>query len=350
MKIGMVCPYDWSHPGGVRTHIVGLAAALRRRGFGVEVIAPASKEEPGVFRAGGAVGIPANGSIARVCFSPAARRRIEDRLSRGDLDVLHLHEPGIPSISLLALMASDLPSVATFHAGAPRSLGYRLGRGVLRRYLDRLRDRMVVSEAAGALVRRYFPAEYRLVPNGVDVAMFSGAQPDERLLRLKPFVLFLGRPERRKGFPVVCRAMEAVRSALDVRLVAAGPAPKDAPAWVAALGPVPDEQLPGIYAAADVFCAPSTGGESFGIVLVEAMAAGIPVVCSDLPGYREAAAGAALTAPPGDDRALASRLVEVLSNRGLAADLAARGRERASALDWEVLSEQVIEAYARAVS
>jgi phosphatidylinositol alpha-mannosyltransferase len=350
VKVGMVCPYDWSFPGGVRSHVVGLAAALRGAGHEVEVLAPASSGEPEIFVAGGSIGIPFNGSIARLCFSPAASARIRERLESGDLDLLHLHEPGIPSVSMLALRQARMPVVATFHASSPRSIAYQLARPILRPMLERISQRVAVSEASKRLISTYFPGRYHLIPNGIEFRRFAVAEPDPDLVAIKPFVLFVGRPEPRKGLPVAVEAMRLVRSHLDVEMVAVGPRQQDVPGWVRALGPVSHARLPGIYRAADLFCAPSLGGESFGIVLAEAMAAGAPVVCSDVPGYVEAAAGAALHAPAGDASATAELITGVLSDPSKAPDLIARGKRRARELDWEVLVRRVLDLYEAAVS
>lgn len=343
MKVGLVCPYDWSHPGGVRTHVAGLAGALAARGAEVRIAAPASRPEPGIVVLGRPVPVPANGSVARICFSPGASRRIGALLA--DLDVVHLHEPLIPSVSLLALMDGRVPSVATFHASAGRSLGYAAARPVLARLAARLGARIAVSEAARALAARYFPEEYALIPNGIDLARFAGAVPDPDAAALRPFVLFVGRPEPRKGLPVVLRAMRELRGRRDVRLVVAGARGPFAQEWVTALGPVPHERLPGLYAAADAFCAPSLGGESFGYILIEAMAAGCPVVASDLPGYREASGGAARLVAPDDPEALAAALDEVLADRALGTSLAESGRRRAAELDWAVIVDRVMDCY-----
>lgn len=346
MKVGIVCPYDWSHPGGVRTHILGQAAALRRRGVEVEVMAPTTNSEPDVYRLGRAVGVPANGSIARICFSHSASARLKTRLTGGGLDVLHLHEPAIPSVSLLALMAGpELPMVATFHTARDSSAGYLLARPLLKRFIDRLDGRIAVSEPARRFISRYFPADYRIVPNGVDFERYSKAAPDPDLRSLKPFVLFVGRPEPRKGFRVVLEAMEILRRRIEVPLVAVGGDPGRVPDWVVAKGPVSQEVLPGVYAAADVYCAPSLGGESFGLVLVEAMAAGTPVVASDIPGYVDASGGAALITPAGDAAALARALERVLTEPSVSAELRDKGRRRAQGFDWDRLIDEVLDLY-----
>lgn len=354
VRVGIVCPYDWSHPGGVRSHILGLAAALPVASGGrvtAQILAPASHGEPGVWVAGRSVGIPANGSVARLCFGPGPARRLDRRLGEGDLDVLHLHEPAIPSLSLLALAKAHVPVVATFHASAPASAGYAALRPVLARYLARVDVRIAVSSAAESLIGRYFPGDYRLIPNGVPVARFAGAVPDPELASLGPFVLFVGRAEQRKGFGVALAAVADLRRTRPgVRLVTTSvPAGETLPEWVVALPRVADERLAGVYAAAGASCAPSLGGESFGIVLIEAMAAGAPVVCSDLPGYREAAGDAARYVPPGDAAALAGALGEVLAGGEAVAALVARGRARAAELDWRVLAPRIIACYDEAI-
>lgn len=351
MKVAIVCPYDWSYPGGVRSHILGLRRALEDTGVDVEVIAPASSPEPGIIAVGRSYSIPANGSVARMCFSRSARRLVAERLGRGDIDVVHVHEPAIPSVSLLALMGPELPSVATFHAASPRSVGYALARPALRRWVERIDVRIAVSDAARALIGAYFPGEYRIVPNGVDVPTFSGAPADPVLQPFKPFVLFVGRPEPRKGFEVLLRAMELVRrDRPDVRLVWAGAAPEGLPGWVVPMGSLSQEQVAAAYAAADVFCAPSLGRESFGIILAESMAAGTPVVCSDLPGYREAAADGAVFVPAGDEAAVARALLDLLADPARAEELVARGRQRAAALDWNVVAGDVLSCYEEALA
>ncbi|MGQ0678418.1 MAG: glycosyltransferase family 4 protein [Actinomycetota bacterium] len=345
MKVGIVCPYDWSFPGGVRSHILGLADALRNCGIEVEIIAPATHAEPEIFVAGRTVGIPYNGSVARLCFSPGAARRLKQRLGRGDLDLLHLHEPASPSVSLLALLQAQMPVVATFHASAERSVAYRFARPALCRPMNRIGRKIAVSEAARRLVSTYFPGDYTMIPNGIVKERFGSAVPLESLLGLKPMVVFVGRPEPRKGLPVVVEAVEILRRERTINLVVVGPGPGNVPGWVRALGPVGEKELPRVLASADVFCAPSLGGESFGIVLVEAMAAGLPVVCSDIEGYVAAAAGAALHAPAGDPQATARAIDSVLCDPIRAASLVASGKIRAAELDWSTLVGRVVDCY-----
>jgi len=350
MKVGLVCPYDWSHPGGVRSHIQGLAAALAHLGIGTEIIAPASASERGIFVAGKPFAIPFNGSIARLCFSSSAARNIRSRLDEGDLDLLHLHEPAIPSVSMLALKFAAIPAIATFHAASIRSVGYGAARPILQPLLGKLARRVAVSGAAFSLVSRYFPGDYEIVPNGVDVHGWAQATPDSKIVELRPCVLFVGRPEPRKGLGVLIKAMEVVRAKTGANLVVVGPTAKDVPGWAYASGPVDGLKLRSIMKAASVFCAPSLRGESFGIVLAEAMAAGVPVVCSDLAGYQQASGGAALHVPAGDWAATANALFSVLSDPSGSKSRVEAGRKRAGELDWVVVATKIIATYEGALS
>jgi len=272
-----------------------------------------------------------------------------ERLGRGDLDLLHLHEPAVPGPCLFALIRGKIPKVATFHASAPRSLAYLASRPVLAPQFAKLAGRIAVSSAALDLVSLYFSGPFRIIPNGVDVAAWALAPTDQALGETKPFVLFVGRPEPRKGLDILVKAMQIVRSRSQVGLVVVGPDARDVPSWATALGPVTPARLAGILKTADLFCAPSLGGESFGIVLVEAFAAGTPVICSALPGYIEAAGNAALLTPPGDAGELAETIETLLATPSRARDLARLGRRRADELDWEILVEDVIEVYDEAL-
>ena len=357
MKIALVCPYAWDRPGGVQSHIRALSNSLRERDHETLVIAPASERSAAfggeVVRAGHALGIPANGSVAPIAFGPIASAALRRALEAFDPDVVHLHEPLVPSLSLLALWnRPKWPTVGTFHAAASESGGYRLARPVLERAARRLTVRTAVSDAARALVERYFPGHYFITPNGVEIGRFASATPLD--LGAGKRVLFLGRLERRKGLEVLIQAMTRLRG-LEARLVVAGEGPgrKEAESLVRSLqveaeflGRLSEDNLPRAFKAADVYCAPGLGGESFGIVLVEAMAAGTPVVCSDLPGFRAVVGDAALRVPPGDAGALAEAIEVALTSRG--EDLARRARERAHAFDWTHLVAGVEDLYRRA--
>ena len=363
VKVAIVCPYAWDRVGGVQSHIRALSQVLSKNGHEVQIMAPSSMTLTHHVGGGGdvklvgrAVGVPANGSVAPLSFGPLAAAGIRVALRDFDPDVMHLHEPLIPSLSLLALRASRVPSVGTFHAAKETSAAYRIASPMLGRAADRLGVRTAVSDAARALVSEYFPGDYALTPNGVEVARFAEAAPIDLPPGKK--VLFLGRLERRKGLEVLIQAMTRLRD-IEVELIVAGtgPAERSARALAARLG-VPatfmgrlgEDELPRIYRSVDAYCAPGLGGESFGIVLVEAMAAGTPVVCSDLPGYRSVAGTAADLVPPGDAGALADSLRKVLSDADVAAQMKKDGTRLAGMFDWRRLVGNVETMYARAIA
>jgi phosphatidylinositol alpha-mannosyltransferase len=337
-----------------------LSAALRGRGHEVLVTAPystASDEPPGdgVVLVGRAVGIPSNGSIAPLAFGPLAAAGVRRTLRSFDPEVVHLHEPLIPSLSLLALWNASAPTVGTFHAAADASVGYMLSRPVLDRAARRLTVRTAVSDAARSLAERYFPGEYLVTPNGVDTARFANAEPTDLGPGRK--VLFVGRIERRKGLEVLIQAMTRLRDA-EVTLIVAGAGPEEAHCRKLAqqidvpvrwLGLLTDDAVAALYKSIDVYCAPGLGGESFGIVLLEAMAAGAPVVCSDLTGYRAVAGGAAVLVPPGEPGPLADALRAVLSDEQEANKMRTMSQRLSSLFDWDRLVPGVERAYARAI-
>lgn len=347
MRIAIVCPYAWDRDGGVQSHVRSLAPALRERGHEVSVLAPYRDTPPGeaeAIRVGKAFGVPANGSVAPLAFGPIAAATVRRSLHALQPDVLHLHEPLIPSLSLLALWNASAPAVGTFHAAAEESLGYRVGAPILQRAAAKLTVRTAVSDAARDLISRYLPGEYALTPNGVDTARFAAAEPAPRPAG-KRRVLFLSRIERRKGLEVLLQAMTRLRD-LDIELVVAGSGPEEKASRALAeqlqvpasfLGRVPDEAVPGLYRSADVYCAPGLRGESFGIVLVEAMAAGASVVCSDLPGFRAVASGAAELVPPGDAGALADAIRVVLTDDAKRAEMEKLSSLLARSYDWSRL-------------
>jgi phosphatidylinositol alpha-mannosyltransferase len=324
------------------------------------VLAPAARGKDlhppgGVTLVGRAISLPANGSMAPVAFGPVAAARIKRILESWAPDVVHLHEPLIPSLSLLALRSAAAPTIGTFHAAAEDSLGYRVSRPALSRAFDRLDVVTAVSESARALVERYFPGEYHLTPNGVEVARFAEARPADHGAR--PIVLFFGRLERRKGLEVLIQAMTRLRD-LDSLLVVVGGGPQQRPCrglarrlqvdvrWI---GAVHEDLKPSTFASADVYCAPALGGESFGIVLIEAMAAGTPVVCSDLPGFRAVVDGAGVLTAPGDPGRLADGLRRVLTRSDEAKRMSVEGARVAEQFDWDRLAGGVEAIYRRAI-
>lgn len=362
MKVALVCPYAWDRVGGVQSHVRSLAGALRARGHDVRVfaphVAPAAVAPEGVTFVGRAVPVPANGSVAALAFGPAVGPAVRRALDDFGPDVLHLHEPLIPSISLLALRNSEVPAVGTFHAAMEWSFGYGIARGALGPTIRRLAVRTVVSESARALVSRYFPGPYVLTPNGIDGSAFADAPPARHADG--PTVLFFSRLEKRKGLEVLIKAIATLpKSVTAPVLVVAGSGPEERAVKSLArslkvravwLGRLPDADVASTYRGADVYCAPALGGESFGIVLVEAMAAGTPVVCSDLPGFRAVAEDAAFLVPPRAHRRLGAALRRVLEDPEKAESMRAAGREVAARFDWERLVPRVEEVYESALT
>ncbi|CAN5259509.1 glycosyltransferase family 4 protein [soil metagenome] len=365
MRIALVCPYAWDAPGGVQVHVRQLARHLERRNHRTLVIAPAfSSLSPGTVSSGTViigrpVRLPYNGSVAPVSPDPRTARRISAALRSFAPDVVHVHEPFAPSTSLYASLVARAPVVGTFHAYAARSRALAALSPILRLIWNRLAVRLAVSRAAASFVSRYFRGAVRVVPNGVDVELFASA----RAASLPPgrALLFVNRLEPRKGFRVATEAFELLAGRYpDVLLVVAGDGaervlvaglPEGAKGRVILLGSVPHEDLPPYHAAAELFLAPATGRESFGIVLVEAMAAGLPVVASDIPGYREVVRDGveALLVPPEDAPALAAALGRILDDQELAASLGAAGRMRAERYRWEAVAADVESAYREAI-
>jgi len=356
LRVALVSPYSWSHPGGVNNHIGGLGSELLGRGHEITIIAPGTGSTPegiAFVSAGRPVPVPANGSVARLALSPAVYRRMRRALA-GGFDVVHVHEPLVPMVSLCAVATATCAVVGTFHAAAESSALYSLAKVALPRAHSRLDARIAVSEPARELASKYFPGEYEIIPNGVDLSRFSpAAEPPERLEGEGPIVLFVGRGERRKGLDVLLRAFGEVRAKVPgCRLVVIGEGhERRGGGAVSCLGYVKNEELPGYYASADVFCAPALGGESFGIVLAESMASGTPVVASGIPGYSAVIgqAGGGVLFEAGDSEALAGALVELLNDPVRREELTRLGLEGVKAFSWESLTTRVEEVYERAV-
>lgn len=361
MKVAIVCPYAWDRYGGVQTHVRALAAVLRRRGHEAMVIAPTAgevkKEEPGVRTVGRTLPVPANGSVAPLAFGPLAAAAMRRGLREFDADVVHIHEPLVPSLSLLALWNAKSPVVGTFHAAAESSAGYRLARPLLERALHRVTVRTAVSNAARALAQEYFPGDFVITPNGIDLERFERASAMS-LSKSPMSVLFFSRLEKRKGLSVLIRAAARITD-VEFRLVIAGAGPLERSARSLAaslgvdadfLGRVDEEDVADVFRSATVYCAPGLGGESFGIVLLEAMASGVPVVCSDLPGFRDVAKDQAILVPPGDAEALADALRRVLVDPAERERMSAASRSRAAEYDWNVLVKDVEGVYEEAIA
>ncbi|MEO8292546.1 MAG: glycosyltransferase family 4 protein [Actinomycetota bacterium] len=363
MRIALVCPYAWEDAGGVQVQVRGLGEQLRSRGHQVLVLTPSrsSPAEPWVASVGHPLDVPYNGSNAPVSPWPATRRRVRAALAAFGPDVVHAHEPLAPSASMFATLAARVPVVGTFHAGLDRARAYDLAAPLLRLVARRLTVRVAVSERAAATAQRRLGGTYEIVPNGIDVRAFSTAEARSDLGPGRK-LLFVGRLQRRKGFRTAIEAFaELAPTHPDLRLVVAGEghersAAASLPAAVRArvimLGTVGNRELPPVHHACDLFVAPNHGGESFGVVLLEAMAAGLPVVASDIPGYDEVVTDGqdGLLVAPGDAAALAGAVSRVLGDDSLASRLAEAGRRRTAAFGWETVTPRLEELYTRAAA
>lgn len=361
MRIALVCPYDWQAAGGVQVHVANLASQLLERGHEAVVLAPtvAVPTEPWVRSVGRPVRVSYRGTVAPI--APLAYRRTRAVLADVGPDVVHVHEPLTPSASMYATLASRAPVVATVHAYLDRSRAMERAAPVLRRVWSRVSIGVAVSHAAATFLRRALPGvELEIVPNGVDVGAFADAEPGADLPPGRR-IAWAHRLDPQKGFFVAVAAFAKVLAEVpDAVLVVAGdgrdrealrlltPAARER---VHMLGAVANDRLPAIHAGCDAFVAPAVAQESFGLSLVEAMAAGLPVVASDIPGYREVVTDGieGLLVPPRDPEALAAGLVRVLRDPQLAARLGEAGRVRARTFDWPIVVDRLEELYGRAI-
>ena len=364
MRIALVSPYDISIPSGVNAHIFHLADEFRARGHAVTIFAPGPasfKTDPGTISLGaGCIPIPSGGSIARISISPRAHSYVKRVLTRQAFDVVHLHEPLVPMLPLLFTVQANAVRVGTFHAAHENgNWMYSLARWPLRRWARNLDARIAVSPAAARLVLRYFPGQYDIIPNGVDVERFSRPRPcPAGLEEATPYVLFVGRFERRKGLAVLLRAFAQLKPRfphLHLVVVGEGNHRRRHEKWVRQnrvpdvhfVGRVSDEDLPAYFQHAAVYCAPNTGNESFGIVLLEAMASGCPVVASDIEGFAAVIADGinGVLVPPRDPTALAEALASVLRNPGRSREFAAEGRRHVVQFSWPRVAERILTYY-----
>jgi phosphatidylinositol alpha-mannosyltransferase len=366
MRIGIVCPYSFEVPGGVQSHVVDLARTLRVLGHSVEVLAPAGDETPlpdFVRPAGRSVRIPYNGSVARLSFGPVSFARVRRWIRDHDFDVLHLHEPTAPSLSMLALMLADGPIVATFHTSTPRSRTLSAFQAVLQPFLEKITARIAVSALARRVQVEHLGGDAVEIPNGVDVGFFERARPLPGYPRPGGTVGFVGRfTEPRKGMDVLLNALRLLDPEFpDLQLLVVGRGEPDELKLRAGtgladrlvlLGQADDETKARALRGVDVYCAPNTGGESFGVILTEAMSAGVPVLASNLHAFRRVLddGRAGVLTPVGDPRALAEALRRLLTDPERRAELAAAGRRRVAGYDWSVVAGQVLRVYEQAIA
>ncbi|NKR63470.1 glycosyltransferase [Rhodococcus hoagii] len=360
MKIGMVCPYSFDVPGGVQAHVVELAQVLIERGHKVSVLAPASEgtELPDfVVSAGRAVAIPYNGSVARLTFGPVSYARVRRWIADNDFDVLHIHEPNAPSLSMLAMKIAEGPIVATFHTSTTKSLVLSTFQSVLQPYLEKISGRIAVSELARRWQVESLGSDAVEIPNGVDVPAFANAAPLPGYPRPGRTVLFLGRyDEPRKGMAVLLGALPTlVEKYPDLEILVVGRGDEEKlrkeagrfAGHLRLLGQVSDAEKASALRSVDVYCAPNLGGESFGIVLVEAMAAGAPVVASELDAFRRVLRDgtAGLLVPVGDSAALAAAIDSVLGEEDRRRALTDVASVVVGEYDWPVVAEQILRVY-----
>jgi phosphatidyl-myo-inositol alpha-mannosyltransferase len=369
VKLALVSPYDFAYPGGVTEHVAHLAKEFRSRGHDVHIVVPSSDDEAEptlavdaqVHRIGRVVSIPANGSVARITLSLRSYLQAKRLLREQQFELIHLHEPMMPALPLTVLRHSRSVNVGTFHAYRNKALAYFYAKPILQPFYHKLHGHIAVSNAARDFVGVYFPGDYRVIPNGIDYARFNRRQaPIAELDDGRPTVLFVGRLEKRKGLRFLLRAWPLVLERCpQARLVVIGRGrPLEGYRRFAArqgwsessvrfAGYVPAEDLPRYYQSSAVFCAPNTGQESFGIVLLEAMAAGVPIVASSIPGYRDVLTDGreGLLVEPKDPQSIAAAIGRLLDDPALRATMGEHGQQKARAFDWPRVAEQVLAYY-----
>jgi len=367
MRIGIVCPYSWDIPGGVQAHVRDLAEVLIGLGHQVSVLAPGDDETPGlpayVVTAGRAVPVPYNGSVARVQFGLVSAARVRRWLRDGAFDVVHVHEPAPPSLSLLTCMIHDGPMVATFHIATARSRFLSMFDTVLQPFLEKLSGRIAVSAAARNVIVEHLGGDAVVIPNGVEVSHFAAAEPLDGYPRAGGTIGFVGRfDEPRKGMDVLVGAMAQLAGQRPgLQVVVAGRGDRDEfrahlPEGLAdrfvLLGQVSEAEKARMLRSVDVYCAPNTGQESFGIILLEAMAACAPVVASDIDAFRRVLANGAAGElfATGDSAGLAGALGAVLDSPQRRSELVHNGTAAVAPYDWNVVVQSVLRVYELAIA
>jgi phosphatidylinositol alpha-mannosyltransferase len=362
-RIGIVCPYGWDTPGGVQSHVGDLAEYLIAQGHFVSVLAPVINEEAipdYVISAGRPISIPYNGAVARILFGPLAFARVKQWIGNGNFDLLHLHEPAIPSISLLACWASEGPLVGTFHAASTRQKIAFAITPFIEPVIEKLTARIAVSEAARETLQIHLDTDAVVVPNGIYAKRFSDAHTDPRWSGNT--IGFMGRfEENRKGLSVLIEALPLIIEKIpDIRVIVAGPGN---PATILEdmdphlrqrftfLGRISEQDKANFMSSVSIYVAPNTGGESFGIILAEALAGGASVLASDIPAFDSLLGhgkyGSLFQSENAQD--LAKRAIELLNNPDLRTAIAKAGREYAQSFDWDVVAERIYDVYEMAM-
>ncbi len=362
-RIGIVCPYGWDTPGGVQSHVGDLAQYLIRQGHFVSVLAPAIDEEnlpDYVTSAGRPIAIPYNGAVARVLFGPIAFSRVRQWIANGNFDVLHLHEPAIPSISLLACWAAEGPMVGTFHAAAKRQKVTFAVAPILEPVIEKLTARIAVSEAARETLTEHLETDAIVVPNGIYADLYRDGVTDQRWTGNT--LGFIGRfEEKRKGLDVLVAALPSVIAKFpDLKVFVAGPGDaqevlKEIDPYLHSrfefLGRISESEKANFLASVGLYIAPNTGGESFGIILAEALAGGASVVASDIPAFDSllghGAYGTLFASEDSQD--LSKKVIALLGDEEGRRAIAQRGKKYAQEFDWDVVAEKIYDVYEMAM-
>ena len=368
MRVGLVSPYDFASPGGVNDHVRHLAVRLQKLGHDTRIFAPSSRSDVDFnsarfYRIGTPIAIPVNDSVARITLSFHLANQVAAIVADERFDVLHFHEPLMPALPMTMLRMSNTANVGTFHAFARSNVGYYYGRPLLQPYLGHLHRAIAVSEPARDFVNRYFPDfPMRVIPNGIDVDVYKpGLSPIRHLRDENLNILFVGRLEKRKGLGDLLRAYRALSERVpETRLIIVGDGPLRGRVEsfiqrhrlnnVILAGFVPDSVKPRYYNSADIFCAPATGAESFGIVLLEALASGLPVVATEVPGYMSVLEPGkdSVTVQPKNWRELAASLVILARDPELRHRLADYGLKKARRYSWDRVAAEVVDVYQQA--
>lgn len=362
-RIGIVCPYGWDTPGGVQAHVADLAEFLISQGHYVSVLAPATSDEnlpEYVVSAGKPIAIPYNGAVARILFGPIAFARVRQWISQGEFDLLHLHEPAIPSISLLACVAAEGAMVGTFHASAKRQKAIFAIGPILEPVIEKLTARIAVSEAARSTLTEHLETDAVVVPNGIYAQRLSEGALREEWSRKT--LGFIGRfEEPRKGLSLLVEALPTIiREIPDIRVIVAGPGDsekflEDVPSPLRSrfqfLGRISEKEKADFLHSVSLYIAPNTGGESFGIILAEALAGGAAVVASDIPAFQallgDGQYGTLFQSE--NSQSLAKEIVNLLRNDTRRNEIRTAGKRYAQSFDWEVVASRIYDVYEMAM-